>query len=95
MRPRPGPVLCPRHADINRAGPVRGLLELAARRAAADGLAALTTFASVPWNGPYYLRCGFRVLGDAELTPGLRAIRRHEAGLGLDSLPRVCMQRAL
>jgi len=74
-----------------------GLLEHAARRAAADGLAALTltTFTSVPWNAPYYLRCGFRVLDDAELTPGLRAIRQHEAELGLDKWPRVCMRRDL
>ena len=75
----------------------RGLLEHAASRAGADGLAALTltTFASVPWNAPYYLRCGFRVLDDAELTPGLRAIRQHEAELGLDRWPRVCMRHDL
>jgi GNAT superfamily N-acetyltransferase len=75
----------------------RSLLEHAAGRAAADGLAALTltTFASVPWNAPYYLRCGFRVLEDAELTPGLRAIRRREAELGLDKWPRVCLRRGI
>jgi GNAT superfamily N-acetyltransferase len=75
----------------------RGLLEHAAGRAVRDGLAALTltTFASVPWNAPYYLRCGFRVLDDAEITPGLRAIRQHEAELGLDRWPRVCMRRDL
>lgn len=61
----------------------RGLLEHAASQAAADGIPALTltTFASVPWNAPYYARCGFRVLDGAGLTPGLRAIRHHEAGL--------------
>ncbi|HEX3960074.1 MAG TPA: GNAT family N-acetyltransferase, partial [Trebonia sp.] len=66
-------------------------------RAAADGLAALTltTFASVPWNAPYYRRCGFRVLDDEELTSGLRAIRHDEAELGLDRWPRVCMRRDL
>jgi GNAT superfamily N-acetyltransferase len=75
----------------------RGLLEHAASRAAADDLAALTltTFASVPWNAPYYRRCGFRVLDDAELTPGLLAVRQHEAELGLDRWPRVCMRRDL
>jgi GNAT superfamily N-acetyltransferase len=75
----------------------RRLLEHAVGQAAADGLAALTltTFASVPWNAPYYLRCGFRVLDDAELTPGLRAIRQHEAEIGLDQWPRVCMRRSL
>jgi len=78
-----------------RRGLGRSLLEYAARRAAADGLPALTltTFAQVPWNAPYYVRCGFRVLDDSEVTPGLRAIRRREAETGLDRWPRVCMRR--
>src|SRR6185437_4966258 len=64
-------------------------------RAAADGLPALTltTFAHVPWNAPYYVRCGFRILDDAEVTPGLRAIRQREAAIGLDRWPRACMRR--
>ncbi|WP_432145659.1 GNAT family N-acetyltransferase [Streptomyces sp. bgisy084] len=53
----------------------------------------LTTFTEVPWNAPYYARIGFRVLPEAELTPGLRAIRAHEAALGLDRWPRVAMRR--
>jgi ribosomal protein S18 acetylase RimI-like enzyme len=75
----------------------RALIEHAASQAAADGRPALTltTFASVPWNAPYYIRCGFRVLHDAEITPGLRAIRQHEAAIGLDQWPRVCMRRDL
>jgi hypothetical protein len=64
-----------------------------ARRAAADGRPALTTFEYVPWNAPYYARLGFRILDDAEVTPGLRAIRRREAESGLDRGPRVCMRR--
>jgi ribosomal protein S18 acetylase RimI-like enzyme len=85
------------HPDYARRRLGRDLLEHTAARAAADGLAALTltTFASVPWNAPYYRRCGFLVLDEAELTPGLRAIRQHEAGLGLDRWPRVCMRRDL
>lgn len=57
-----------------RRGLGRTLLEHAARRAAADGRPALTltTFERVPWNAPYYARLGFRILGDAEVTPGLR-----------------------
>jgi GNAT superfamily N-acetyltransferase len=80
-----------------RRGLGRALLDHAADRARAGGRPALTltTFADVPWNGPYYARCGFRVLGDAEITPGLRAIRAHEAALGLDRWPRVCMRRDL
>jgi GNAT superfamily N-acetyltransferase len=48
----------------------------------------LTTYAEVPWNGPYYRRLGFRPVADAELTPGLRAIRHEEAERGLDRWPR-------
>lgn len=83
------------HPDAARRGVGRSLLDDAAVRAAAAGVPALTltTFALVPWNAPYYARCGFRRLGDAELTPGLRAIRLREAACGLDRWPRVCMRR--
>jgi GNAT superfamily N-acetyltransferase len=83
------------HPDYARRRLGRALLEHAVGRAAADGIAALTltTFAQVPWNAPYYARCGFRVLNDTELTPGLRAIRQQEAAIGLDRWPRVCMRR--
>ncbi|MFF3014344.1 GNAT family N-acetyltransferase [Streptomyces sp. NPDC057939] len=85
------------HPDVARRGVGRALLEHAALRAAdrRDGALTLTTFAAVPWNAPYYLRCGFRILADGELTPGLREIRRQEALHGLDRWPRVCMGRAL
>jgi ribosomal protein S18 acetylase RimI-like enzyme len=85
------------HPGSARRGLGRELLEHAASRAAADGLAALTltTFADVPWNAPYYRRCGFRVLEETELTPGLRAIRQHEAELGLARWTRVCLRRDL
>ena len=39
----------------------------------------LTTFRDVPWNAPYYERLGFRTLAADEITPGLAAIRAHEA----------------
>jgi GNAT superfamily N-acetyltransferase len=78
-----------------RRGLGRALLDHAADWARTGGLPALTltTFADVPWNGPYYERCGFRVLRDDEITPGLREIRAHEIALGLDRWPRVCMRR--
>lgn len=80
-----------------RRGVGRALLEHAATHAAAAGLAALTltTFAEVPWNAPYYRRCGFRVLDEHEWTPGLRVIRERETAHGLDRWPRVCMRRDL
>jgi len=72
----------------------RMLLEYAAVDAAASGIGALTltTFAEVPWNAPYYARCGFRVLGESELSPGLRAITDRERAHGLHRWPRVCMR---
>jgi GNAT superfamily N-acetyltransferase len=54
----------------------------------------LITYADVPWNGPYYAARGF-VEVDA-LTPGLEALRAHEAELGLDAVgPRIVMRRDL
>jgi GNAT superfamily N-acetyltransferase len=80
-----------------RRGLGRALLDHAAEQAAAAGVPALTltTFADVPWNAPYYVRCGFRVLEDGEVTAGLRAIRQREASFGMDRWPRVCMRHDL
>ncbi|WP_214416363.1 GNAT family N-acetyltransferase [Sphaerisporangium fuscum] len=85
------------HPSSARRGIGRSLIEHAAAHAKAEGLPALTliTFTRVPWNAPYYERCGFWSLDDAELTPGLRALRRREGTLGLDRWPRVCMRRDL
>jgi hypothetical protein len=35
----------------------------------------LTTFAGIPWNGPYYARLGFRTLDVTSLSFGLQAVR--------------------
>ncbi|MFF8641003.1 GNAT family N-acetyltransferase [Streptomyces sp. NPDC015345] len=85
------------HPRAARRGIGRALIDRLADRALAEGRTALTltTFTDVPWNAPYYARIGFRPLTEAELTPGLRRIRAHEAGLGLDRWPRLCMRRAL
>jgi GNAT superfamily N-acetyltransferase len=82
------------HPDAARRGVGRILLAYAVDRAREEGLTGLTltTFTEVPWNAPYYTRLGFRVLGEAELTPGLREIRAHERELGLDRWPRACMR---
>ncbi|MBF6044047.1 GNAT family N-acetyltransferase [Streptomyces sp. NRRL B-1677] len=74
-----------------------GLIEHVAAWAKEHGAPALTltTFTGVAWNGPYYERCGFRTVPEAELTPGLRGIRAEEAAHGLDQWPRTCMRRAL
>ncbi|BCL23869.1 GNAT family N-acetyltransferase [Streptomyces tuirus] len=85
------------HPRAARRGVGRALLGQAADRAREEGLTALTltTFTEVPWNAPYYARLGFRPLPEADLTPGLRAIRATETAHGLDRWPRVCMRAPL
>ncbi|RKN47293.1 GNAT family N-acetyltransferase [Streptomyces hoynatensis] len=85
------------HPSRARRGLGRSLIEHLAGHAAAGGYAALTltTFADVPWNAPYYARCGFTALAEEELTPGLRAIVRRERAAGLGRWPRVCMRRSM
>jgi GNAT superfamily N-acetyltransferase len=81
------------HPGHSRRGIGRALIDHVGAWAANRGLAGLTltTFADVPWNAPYYARLGFTVVTDP--APGLRAIREHEAALGLDAWPRVAMRR--
>lgn len=83
------------HPDFGRRGFGRALIETVAAWAVRKELSALTltTFAHVPWNAPYYERLGFSVIPPADLGPGLREIRGHEAATGLDSWPRVAMRR--
>lgn len=53
---------------------------------------SLTTFADVPWNRPLYEHLGFRVLGEDEIGPELRAVQEAETAQGLDPATRVCMR---
>ncbi|SNY64917.1 GNAT family N-acetyltransferase [Paractinoplanes atraurantiacus] len=80
------------HPRMQGRGAGSALLTRAEEYAVEVGAPALTltTFAEVPWNAPYYRRRGFT---EAELTPGLRAVREHEAAIGLDRWPRVAMRR--
>jgi GNAT superfamily N-acetyltransferase len=83
------------HRAAARQGVGRTLIEHSVGWAAGHGYPAmtLTTYADVPWNAPYYERCGFRPMAYDEVTPGLRAIRDGEVAAGLDAWPRVCMIR--
>jgi GNAT superfamily N-acetyltransferase len=54
----------------------------------------LSTFKDVPWNGPFYARCGFVPVPEAELGPGLRRLREAERQAGLDVERRHFMRRA-
>jgi GNAT superfamily N-acetyltransferase len=83
--------------DHGRQGIGRALIDHAVQWSRAQGFTSmtLTTYAEVPWNGPYYERLGWVAISEDELTPGLRAIREHEIALGLDEWPRQAMTRAL
>lgn len=85
------------HPVAARQGIGRRLLDHAAAYATARGASALTltTFAEVPWNASYYARCGFRVIPDSDLSPGLNDIRSREIAHGLYRWPRVTMRRPL
>jgi GNAT superfamily N-acetyltransferase len=80
-----------------RKGVGRALIEQMAAWASGQGMQSvtLTTFADVPWNGPYYRPLGFEELPEEEIGPELRRRRVHETGRGLDRWPRVCMRRAI
>ncbi len=74
------------HRDHHRHGYGQQLIGHVVGWAREQGMpaATLTTFKDVPWNAPYYERCGFRSLTEAELTPGLVELRAHEAEAGFD-----------
>lgn len=73
----------------------RALVEHAVAWARENGRTGvtLTTFDRLAWNRPLFERLGFRVLGEDEIGPGLRATRQAEAIRGLDPTARVCMRR--
>jgi GNAT superfamily N-acetyltransferase len=75
--------------DVDRGFQGRGigrrLLATAADWAKAQGLArlSLTTFRSIPWNGPFYASFGFREWPVGEAPETIRARLAHEVELGL------------
>lgn len=85
------------HPAFARQGVGAALIEAAARWAQQKAFDAMTlmTFRDVPWNRPYYERLGFRVVDDAQLTEGLRALQANEPVLGLNRWPRVAMRRPI
>ncbi|WP_437580702.1 GNAT family N-acetyltransferase [Sorangium sp. So ce887] len=52
----------------------------------------LTTFRTVPWNGPFYAAMGFRELSPAEMSSRLVEILKKEAHQGLDPAQRCAMR---
>jgi GNAT superfamily N-acetyltransferase len=79
-----------------RQGIGTALLERACEWARGRGYPAiaLTTYADVPWNAPYYARRGFVEITD--FGAGLQAERERERELGLDEVGRrIVMRREL
>jgi GNAT superfamily N-acetyltransferase len=85
------------HARHARQRLGQALIEEAGRWASDAGLQGLTltTYAEVPWNGPYYSRLGFEPVPEDSWSPGLREIVAEEAAHGLDAWPRIVMKRPL
>jgi GNAT superfamily N-acetyltransferase len=85
------------HPEHQGQGLGRQLIDHVERWAAGLGIAALTlsTFRSVPWNGPYYTRLGFAEVPTGELTPGLVGILAEETAFGLDPAERIFMRRSV
>ncbi len=80
------------HPAHQRKGLGRALIEAVIAWARAEGFRALTltTFASVPWNAPFYERLGFRRLDGPALSDRLARLLREETQNGLRE--RVAMQ---
>jgi GNAT superfamily N-acetyltransferase len=70
---------------------VAAIIQEASRRNLAN--LTLTTFADLPFNGPFYRSAGFCQLADEELSPTLRRILATEGRLGM--VNRVAMRHAL
>jgi GNAT superfamily N-acetyltransferase len=83
--------------EYTRRGIGTRLVEVAREWARARGFTelSLTTYAEVPWNGPYYARLGFAEVPPERLSAGLAAIRAAEATKGLDAWRRVVMRQRL
>jgi GNAT superfamily N-acetyltransferase len=78
-------------------GAGRALLAAVADEARARGLPAvtLTTFRDVPWNAPFYARCGYVEIPEADFGPFLKLVREKETAIGLDVASRCAMRLAL
>lgn len=74
----------------------RSLIDHVGGWAGEHGLPALTltTFAEVPWNAPYYLRCGFLPVPEAAMGPELAVLLAGEQERGLGRFAtRVAMRK--
>ena len=74
-------------------GAGRGLLAAVVEQARRLELpVTLTTFRDIPWNAPFYARCGFVEMTPAEFSPLLKLVFERQAALGLDVASRCAMR---
>jgi ribosomal protein S18 acetylase RimI-like enzyme len=85
------------HPDHGRRGLGAALVEAVCDRARRDGGAfvTLTTMLDIPFNAPFYEKLGFRVIAEAAIGPGLRAILEGERAQGFPVDRRVAMRKDL
>jgi GNAT superfamily N-acetyltransferase len=83
--------------DHQGTGIGRALIDRVVRWARVGGRSALTltTFATIPWNGPLYAHLGFVSMPENAIGPELRTRREAEAADGLDPAQRICMRLTL
>jgi GNAT superfamily N-acetyltransferase len=83
--------------EAQRKGAGRALIAAVVDEARARGLpeVTLTTFRDIPWNAPFYARCGFVEIPEAEFGPFLTLVRAKETEIGLDVANRCAMRLAL
>ena len=81
------------HPDHGRKGLGAALVSRIAARASEEGEPRLylTTFANVPWNGPWYRRLGFSFLTPAQTPEALRDILEDERRHGLTDRIGMCL----
>ena len=71
----------------------RALIAAVAEEARGRGLpVTLTTFRDIPWNAPFYARCGFVEMRRAEFSPLLKLVFERQAAMGLDVANRCAMR---
>jgi N-acetylglutamate synthase-like GNAT family acetyltransferase len=80
-----------------RRGLGRSLIERTARQAAQLGFEFLhlSTYRDVPWNGPYYTRCGFAEVPRGNWPRAMRQQIQRGNSQGHPSWHRIVMQRAV
>ena len=85
------------HPKHGRRGIGTALVETACAWARSAGYRAITlsTLRQVPWNAPFYVKLGFTILAETELTQTQRELLNYEARLGLPMNGRVLMRRGL